>query len=304
MRFFTRHSDIELDTAAFASQVRDTYVEAPDEATASRHLAAISASAQQLADQDAQVSSSNKEPRPEARVLGARNRRRYAMTRNRGVVAIAKLATAAVASMALMTGLAFAGVTLPTAAQSAFDRVGVNLPNQGDEHAQQQSSDTSQAVLGVIADRDSFASGCEFGQAVAAAASGKEPAADACDRDGETSAARKGKDNDDGASAQNNGEAQNEFGQQTSTDAKENARNDGRAFGERQRERALDHARTKSGQSLGAPESPGAQSNGQSQSETGRSIAESRSQGAGENGEARSQEGQSIGQSKSGGNRP
>lgn len=45
---------------------------------------------------------------------------------------VAKLAVAMALVPAVLAGLAFAGVTLPGAADSAFDSVGVNLPNQED----------------------------------------------------------------------------------------------------------------------------------------------------------------------------
>jgi hypothetical protein len=45
---------------------------------------------------------------------------------------VAKLAVAIALIPAVLAGLAFAGVTLPGAANSAFDSVGVNLPNQED----------------------------------------------------------------------------------------------------------------------------------------------------------------------------
>jgi hypothetical protein len=45
---------------------------------------------------------------------------------------VAKLAVATALVPTVLAGLAFAGVTLPGAANSAFDSVGVNLPNQED----------------------------------------------------------------------------------------------------------------------------------------------------------------------------
>lgn len=306
MRFFTRQTDTELDAEtleAFASRVRDTYATAPDEAITARQLAAITASARRLADRDPQASVDRS--RPEARILGSQNRWRNAMRRNRPFVVAAKLAATAVAAVALMAGLAVAGVTLPAPAQDAFDKAGVDLPNQAAENARQHSGDTSQRVLDVIGQRESFESGCEFGQAVAAAARGEEPTASPCAKAGQGAAGeRDGERRGDGATAQGDGEAQSEFGQTTAADAKENARSDGRAFGERTRDRALDRARTKSGQSVGPPSTQDGQSTGQSQSQEGRSIAESHSQGAGGTGESRSQEGRSVAESAPGGQRP
>ena len=51
--------------------------------------------------------------------------------RSRGRL-VAKVAVAMAMVPAALAGLAFAGVTLPGAANSAFDSVGVNLPNQED----------------------------------------------------------------------------------------------------------------------------------------------------------------------------
>jgi hypothetical protein len=48
---------------------------------------------------------------------------------------VAKLAVATALVPAVLAGLAFAGVTLPGPADSAFDSVGVNLPNQEDDDA-------------------------------------------------------------------------------------------------------------------------------------------------------------------------
>jgi hypothetical protein len=71
---------------------------------------------------------------------------------------VAKLAVAIALIPAMLAGLAFAGVTLPGAANSAFDSVGVNLPNQedGDDaeapaepaNAQPSSSEGTQSTQG------------------------------------------------------------------------------------------------------------------------------------------------------------
>jgi hypothetical protein len=56
---------------------------------------------------------------------------------------VAKLAIAMALIPAVLAGLAFAGVTLPGPADSAFDSVGVNLPNQEDgDNADAQPSST------------------------------------------------------------------------------------------------------------------------------------------------------------------
>jgi hypothetical protein len=55
---------------------------------------------------------------------------RRARTRRPRLALAAKVAVAAALVPASMTGLAFAGVTLPEPARSAFERVGIDLPNQ------------------------------------------------------------------------------------------------------------------------------------------------------------------------------
>jgi hypothetical protein len=123
-------------------------------------------------------------------------------TERRGLMRIpavrwaAKVTFAAAGLIVLTAALAFAGVDLPgTAAETAFDKVGVELPNQAEEHVggvpeelPDTASDTAKAVLDVIREWRSGAaegSGCEFGAAVSAAARGEsEPDTSRCEAGG------------------------------------------------------------------------------------------------------------------------
>jgi len=115
-------------------------------------------------------------------------RRRVPM-RLRTVRLAAKVAGAAALMVILTAALAFAGVDLPgTAAETAFQTVGVDLPNQGDAAAEAvdpaklppEASETARRVLTVINEWFSGApwSGCELGARVSQAARGLEGEAD------------------------------------------------------------------------------------------------------------------------------
>jgi hypothetical protein len=106
-------------------------------------------------------------------------------TRHRAVRMAATVAGVAALMVVLTAVLAFAGVDLPgTAAETAFQTVGVDLPNQGDAAADAvdpaklppEASETAGRVLTVIHGWFSGArwSGCEFGARVSQAARGLE----------------------------------------------------------------------------------------------------------------------------------
>lgn len=90
-------------------------------------------------------------------------------------------AAAAVAAAALALAGALGAGSLPGVDGAAREGVFRALSHVGNSQdgspgaldPESNSSDTAKAVLSVIAQRDSFASGCEFGHAVAAAASGE-----------------------------------------------------------------------------------------------------------------------------------
>jgi cell division protein FtsN len=68
----------------------------------------------------------------ETRAVRARSSRRH---RSR-LASVAKVGIAVALIPLVLAGLAVAGVTVPSPARSAFDSIGVNLPNQPDEHSQ------------------------------------------------------------------------------------------------------------------------------------------------------------------------
>ena len=101
-----------------------------DTETESRHLAAITAAARDLAHQD----QTERNPASGARrwlapTLGTKWRN--ALPRNRPMIITAKVAASAVAVCAATAGLAVAGVTLPDPASDVAKSIG--LPNQAEE---------------------------------------------------------------------------------------------------------------------------------------------------------------------------
>jgi hypothetical protein len=150
------------DLTRFIESARERLPVEPDDRTRALHLAAIDAAL--LEDRTA---------------VGTR-RRRSLMDRTRP--ALARLALAVATLTGGTAGLAYAGVDLPgQAAEKAFAAVGVELPNQ-EETTETEAIETedvtisthgqsvAELVRNVILNRDTFASSCEFGQAVAEAA--------------------------------------------------------------------------------------------------------------------------------------
>jgi hypothetical protein len=80
-----------------------------------------------------------------------------------------KLGATTLALILGTAGLALAGVNLPDPAQQAFERAGINLPNQAGGDNGEANSDE---VKSVIEATPSGARGCEFGHRVAEAARG------------------------------------------------------------------------------------------------------------------------------------
>jgi hypothetical protein len=92
-----------------------------------------------------------------------------------------KLGATTLALILGTAGLALAGVNLPDPAQQAFERAGINLPNQAGGDSGEANSDE---VKSVIEATPSGARGCEFGHRVAEAAKGSalpENARTACE---------------------------------------------------------------------------------------------------------------------------
>jgi len=232
------------------ARVRETYVQPPTEEVASAHLAAI-------ADEAAPLRLGSLEHDARGR-SNARPTRRFRMTPKRlailplGLVLAAFLATA---------GLAVAGVTLPDAARTPFDQLGIQLPNQS------RASDVH-AVIDATQPADR---GCAFGQAVAAAASQghSQAAGSACDH-GQAATPAKGEDQQDSDTTETGSggppsgvpptpPAGQEFGQSTATDAQQNASTDDQAFGQRTSQGAQDLT----------PSEPPADTGSQGDSDTG-----------------------------------
>jgi hypothetical protein len=101
------------ETAAFLRMARAALLEQPPPGMEAELVRRLAETARLRA-------ASRATTRPARPIFGSRRR------------LVAKLAVAIALIPAMLAGLAFAGVTLPGAANSAFDSVGVNLPNQED----------------------------------------------------------------------------------------------------------------------------------------------------------------------------
>jgi hypothetical protein len=101
------------ELAAFAHALRATFRSEPSADIAARHLAEIRVAAAL--------------PASRARPVAPRRRRAWRLALSTVVVALSLPLLAA--------GLAFAGVALPGAANSTFERLGIDLPNQGPDEA-------------------------------------------------------------------------------------------------------------------------------------------------------------------------
>jgi hypothetical protein len=183
------------DAAHFLTEIRTTYVSEPEEAVASRHLAAIAREAELVQMQRAPTSAAW----------------RRTMIRKRFLRPLATLGAAMLAAILGTAGLAAAGVDLPDQAQTAFDKVGITLPNQagGGQSGDHARSDEVHSIIDATDPSDR---GCEFGHRVAEAAKGEAlptHAQGACDHG----------DQDRGANTTNQS-SHNQFGQDTAARAK------------------------------------------------------------------------------------
>ena len=159
--------DNDNEVTAFLADMRATYVSEPDEAVASRHLAAIAHEAELVLGRPTPNSS-----------------RRRTMIRNRFLRPVATLGAATLAAILATAGLAVAGVSLPDPAQDAFNKAGISLPNQAGG-GQSGAHSRSDAVHSVIEATPPSERGCAFGHSVAEAAKGSslpEQAQGACDK--------------------------------------------------------------------------------------------------------------------------
>lgn len=159
-------SSLDDELSEFLGRTR-RLAEMPDDRTVARHLSAIVATSRTATD-------------PVAPSI-----RRSLMNRTKPLVA--KLALAVSLLTGGSAGLAYAGVDLPgSAAENAFQAVGINLPNQGEGNVEADAGEKSVAedVRAVIEGTEER--NCEFGQAVSETASANatgeqpEPTHDPC----------------------------------------------------------------------------------------------------------------------------
>ena len=192
------------DLAEHLHAARASWLQAPDEASRARHLAAL-----------AEAIEARRETQPPAE-LGTERRPNWRRVIVRSRSFVLRLAAATMAGGLSLTGLAYAGVNLPgSAAEQALENVlGVELPNQGDETEEielvQDELETEDAHEGDGPDESAADvaheiwnyistttdTGCTFGQNVAAIASGGDetPDTDPCaaGSDGETASEARG----------------------------------------------------------------------------------------------------------------
>jgi hypothetical protein len=182
--------------------VRATYVSDPDEAVASRHLAAIA--------REAELVQLWRTPEPGAR--------RRTVIRNRFLRPVATLGAATLAAVLGTAGLAAAGVNLPDPATKAFEQAGISLPNQagGGQSGEHARSDEVHSVLDATPPSER---GCVFGQSVAEAAKGPAPSEHTptpCDRSGENGSAAHRQDGNHANTNSNH----SQFGRDTAEEAR------------------------------------------------------------------------------------
>jgi hypothetical protein len=185
----------DTEVAGFLADVRAAYVSEPEEAVASRHLAAMAREAEPVL--------------PRRTTEPARWRR--IMSRNRFIRPAVTLGAVTLAAVLGTAGLAVAGVDLPDPAKKAFERAGITLPNQagGGQSGEHSRSDE---VHSVIQGTEPSDRGCAFGHRVAEAARGSalpEHARGACENG----------ENGDAETNSNNGKGK-EFGQGTAERAR------------------------------------------------------------------------------------
>jgi hypothetical protein len=188
-------SHIDTEVAGFLADLRAAYVSEPEEALASRHLAAMA--------REAELVLPRRRPEP----AGWRR-----TMRNRFIRPVAKLSAATAAAILGTAGLAVAGVNLPDPAKDAFQRAGITLPNQagGGQSGEHSRSDEVHSVLEATPPSER---GCAFGHSVAEAARESalpEHAQAACDHASEPAKAK----------GTNESSSHSEFGRETSERAK------------------------------------------------------------------------------------
>jgi hypothetical protein len=233
----------DREVAAFFAELRATYARNPDEAVATRHLAAIA--------REAELVQLRRAPEPAAR--------RRTMIRNRFLRPAATLGAATLAAVLGTAGLAAAGVDLPDPATKAFERAGISLPNQagGGQSGEHARSDEVHSVLDTTPPSER---GCAFGHRVAEAARGSslpEHARSACGHADENGSAAHRQDGDHA----NTNSDHSQFGRDTADRARglgDATTEERRSFGEDTSENAgqLGGAPDGAPAAEGRPESP------------------------------------------------
>jgi hypothetical protein len=190
------------EVAGFLADIRATYVSNPEEAVASRHLAAIA--------REAELVVVRRTPKPAAW--------RRTMIRSRFLRPVATLGAATLAAVLGTAGLAVAGVNLPDPATEAFEHVGISLPNQagGGQSGENARSDEVRSLIEATPPSER---GCAFGHSVAGAAKGSslpEQAQDACDQAGENGSAANRKGGNDAST----NSSHSQFGRDTADRAR------------------------------------------------------------------------------------
>jgi hypothetical protein len=91
----------------------------------------------------------------------------------------AKVCAAALGTVAITAGAAFAGINFPDPVEEVFSRLGIDLPDEAEIPEGLPEEARADDVLAIVAGLDASEMGCRFGMAVAAAASeGKSTQAD------------------------------------------------------------------------------------------------------------------------------
>jgi hypothetical protein len=246
--------DLEAgDLAGLVDDVRATHLSPVAQDTRERHLAAMAQTARLTPSTD---------PLPS---VPARR-----MPRNRFAAIAAAIAATTVTIGLGSAGLAVAGVDLPDPASTAFERLGLSLPNQATE-SERNEQERQDAVRAVIdATPPSKRRGCAFGQRVAEAARGeallpaeaKERCAEAEERRAEREAekAAEGAEPADGQEEADGAAERDSFGAETSQRAREQGtaspegrRQFGRDTAERARDRGADAGGSPDRQARPAP---------------------------------------------------
>jgi hypothetical protein len=155
MRRFGDAGEPELDDRLLAA--KRALMKGPRPEVATAHLAAMAEAVRDFGA-EAMATSPHSRKRRLTRGRVMRTMRRVAIS----------VAVATVAAMASMTGLAYAGVGLPSAALTAFHTIGINLPNQA-----ASLPDASQHGQEVSSAATAGSGGCAFGQSIAEIASSK-----------------------------------------------------------------------------------------------------------------------------------